>query len=89
MTWLTSMALSGDGKHLVTGSFDKTAILWEAASGKKLQTFVGHTDSVLSVAISGDAKYVVTGSRDNTAILWEAPGGRKLQTFKGHTRLDR
>ena len=53
-----SVALSGDGKHVLTGSGDKTAILWEAASGKKLQTFQGHTDSVKSVALSGDGKHV-------------------------------
>jgi WD40 repeat protein len=28
---------------VLTGSSDKTAILWDAASGKPLQTFKGHT----------------------------------------------
>jgi len=31
------VALSGDGKLVLTGSQDNTAILWEPASGKKLQ----------------------------------------------------
>lgn len=74
---------SGDGKHVVTGSFDMTAILWEAASGQKLQTFQGHTDLVTSVALSGDGKHVVTGSENTTAILWDAAGGKPLQTFQG------
>ena len=30
------LALSGNGKHVLTGSYDGTAILWEAASGKQL-----------------------------------------------------
>ena len=34
-----SVALSRDGKHVLTGSRDKTAILWEAASGMQLQIF--------------------------------------------------
>jgi len=75
--------LSGDGKFVVTGSSDRTAILWEAASGKKLQTFAGHTGEVHGVAISGDGALVLTGSGDKTAILWEAAGGKKLQTFEG------
>ena len=79
------VALSGDGKHVVTGSNDNTAILWEAASGKQLQTFAGHTSLVGSVALSGDGKYVVTGSNDNTAILWDVASGKRLQTFAGHT----
>src|SRR5436309_969839 len=66
------VAISGDGKTVVTGSYDKTAILWEAASGKKLQTFQGHNGFVTSVAISGDGKFVLTGAEDRTAILWDA-----------------
>jgi WD40 repeat protein/serine/threonine protein kinase len=81
---ITSVALSGDGKHVVTGSDDKTAILWEAASGRKLRTFRGHAESVLSVALSADGQHVVTGSRDMTAILWDLASGKKIQTFQGH-----
>ena len=79
------VALSRDGKHLVTGANDRTAILWDAASGQKLQTFQGHAGTVTSVALSGDGKHLVTGLWDSTAILWETAGGKKLQTFQGHT----
>src|SRR6266404_9778244 len=61
---VTSVALSGDGKHLLTGSEDRTAILWDSATGKQLRTFRGHTGSVTSVALSGDGKHAVTGSGD-------------------------
>ena len=36
-------ALSPSGKELVTGSYDKTAILWDMKTGKKIRTFEGHT----------------------------------------------
>jgi WD40 repeat protein len=71
---------------VATGSRDKTAILWDANSGKKIQTFEGHTDQVSSVALSADGKQLVTGSYDKTAILWETASGKKLQTFQGHTK---
>src|SRR5438093_304353 len=80
-----SVALSADGKHVVTGSGDKTAILWDAANGKKLQTFKGHTNFIFSVVLSADGKHVITGSEDRTAILWETATGKQLQTFQGHT----
>src|SRR5580704_4269786 len=67
---VSSVALSGDGKYLVTGSLDKTAILWEASSGKKLQTFQAHNLEIASVALSADGKHLVTGSTDQAAILW-------------------
>jgi WD40 repeat protein len=80
-----SVALSGDGKRLLTGSEDHTAILWDAGTGKPIQTFKGHTAYVLSVALSGDGRRVLTGSSDRTAILWDAETGEPLRTFKGHT----
>ncbi|WP_020467987.1 protein kinase domain-containing protein [Zavarzinella formosa] len=80
---VASVAMSGDGKYVVTGSKDSTAILWDAAGGKQIQTFKGHKGRVASVALSSDAKLVLTGSWDNTAILWEAATGEKLQTFQG------
>jgi WD40 domain-containing protein len=48
-----------------------------------MQTFQGHTETVMSVARSGDGKLVATGSDDKTAILWEAASGKKLQTIPG------
>ncbi len=74
------MALSGDGKVVLIGN-----ILWDAASGKKLQTFEGHTGGMTSVALSGDGKYALTGGHAKTAILWDAASGKILQTFEGHT----
>jgi WD40 repeat protein len=79
-----SVAWSPDGKRVLTGSYDNTAILWEAATGRKLRTFAGHTDRVTSVAIGADGKTVLTGSEDKTAILWDVGTGKKLRTFAGH-----
>jgi WD40 repeat protein len=84
-TNITDMVLSGDGRRVLTGSHDRTAILWDAETGRKLQTFTGHADGVRSVALSGDGQRVLTGSWDRTAILWDAAKGSKLQTFAGHT----
>lgn len=81
---ITSVALSGDGKHAVTGAFDNMAILWRAADGKKLQTYRGHTSWITFVAVSGDGKMVVTGSNDKSAILWDAASGKKFRPFS-HT----
>jgi hypothetical protein len=80
-----SVALSGNGKRVLTGSQDNTAILWDVETGKPLQTFKGHADKVYAVALSGDSKRVLTGSDDKTAILWDSASGKALQTFKGHT----
>jgi WD40 repeat protein len=77
---ITSVAISADGKKVVTGSFDNTAILWDAATGKRLRTF-DQTWIVSSVALSADGKHLVTGSAAKPAILWETATGKKLQTI--------
>ena len=79
------VSVSGDGKYVLTGSSDKMATLWDAASGKKRQTFLGHTSFVYGAVLSSDGKRVLTGSADKSAILWDAFSGTKLHIFHGHT----
>ncbi|HUW34007.1 MAG TPA: dockerin type I domain-containing protein, partial [Planctomycetota bacterium] len=70
---------------VLTGSYDKSARLWNAATGEQLRTFSGHTTWVLSVAYSPDGTKVLTGSSDCTARLWDAATGAVIRTFTGHT----
>ena len=47
-----AIALSPDGKYVLTGSGDNTARLWEADTGREVHTFEGHSKDVNSVAFS-------------------------------------
>src|SRR4051812_48564856 len=64
---LTSVAFALNGKLVVTGGVDRTARLWDAATGKELLALTGHTNAVRSVAFAPDGQSVLTGSQDNTA----------------------
>jgi len=68
---VSSAAFSPDGTRVVTSSADKTARLWEVASGKELAVLRGHDGAVSSAAFSPDGTRVVTASEDKTARLWE------------------
>ena len=81
---VTSVTCSPNGKWIVTGSDDSTAIIWEAANGQQLRTLRGHTSRVWSVTYSPDGKQIVTGSRDGTAIVWDAANGEQLRTLQGN-----
>ena len=74
--WVSAQ-FSPDGKTVVTASGDKTARLWDAASGQELQVLRGHEDSVNSAQFSPDGKTVVTASEDKTARLWDVASGRE------------
>jgi WD40 repeat protein len=57
---------------VLTGSYDRTAILWDVKSGAQIRVFKGHYWDLTSVALSPDGTRVLTGSEDHTAILWDA-----------------
>jgi WD40 repeat protein len=82
---VVSVAFSPDGKYVLTGGFDHTAKLWDAATGELVRDFYGHTGAVDSVAFSPDGKYVLTGSGDATARLWDAATGELVRDFYGYT----
>ncbi len=83
---VTSVAFSPDGKTLVSGSWDKTIRLWDAATGKPLgEPIRGHEGSVSSVAFSPDGKTLASGSDDSTIRLWDAATGKPLgEPLRGH-----
>ena len=82
---IMSVAFSKDGRFVLTGSADRTAVLWNAANGKELRRFEGHLDSVSSVALSPDGKLALTGSSDSTARLWDVTSGKEMKRFLGHS----
>ncbi|OJJ68072.1 hypothetical protein ASPBRDRAFT_47014 [Aspergillus brasiliensis CBS 101740] len=84
--WVSSVAFSGDGQLLVSGSGDETVKLWDAATGALKHTLEGHSDSVSSVAFSGDGQLLASGSYDKTTIkLWNAATGALKHTLEGHS----
>lgn len=80
-----SIALSSNGKTLVSGSEDKTIKVWDFPSGKLRHTLTGHTDTVRSLAISGDGKTLASSSGDKTIALWNLQTGTLIRTLTGHT----
>jgi WD40 repeat protein len=84
-----SVALSGDGGRLASGSFDGTVRLWETGNGRLLATLPGHSGAVWGVALSGDGRLVASGGYDGTVKLWEAGSGACLRTLRADRRYER
>jgi len=80
-----SVTYSPDGKRIATASQDKTAKIWDAATGQLLLTLIGHTGSVNGIVYSPDGKCIATSSDDHTAKVWDADTGEELLTLSGHT----
>ncbi|MEH1858851.1 MAG: DUF4365 domain-containing protein, partial [Nostoc sp.] len=65
------VAITPDGKTVVSGSEDETLKVWDLATGQCRATFAGHTASVYAVAITPDGKTVISGLRDGTLRIWQ------------------
>ena len=72
-----SLSISPDGKHLVTGSEDKNAKVWNTESGKTLTDLTGHDDWVRSVRFSPDGKHIVTGGEDQKILVFGLDGKQR------------
>ncbi len=70
---LTSVAVSADGQRVLTGSYDATARLWDAASPEPWASAVvlEHPARVSVVAVSPDGRRIATGDAKGTVRLWD------------------
>jgi WD40 repeat protein len=75
---------SRDGRWVVTASWDKTARVWDAATGQPVSAPMKHGDQLLSAQFSPDGRWVVTASRDKTARVWEAATGQPVSAPLTH-----
>lgn len=79
---LTTAALTSDGAALLTASYDGTARLWDARTGKELMRF-DHVDEALIMfaAFSPDETTVLTLGTDCTVRHWSRDTGELLATI--------
>ncbi len=82
---VNSIVFSPDGTKVVTASDDKTAKIWDVATGELLHTLKGHTGYVWSAAFSPNGNYIVTASADGTVKIWDVANGTLIRTLEGHT----
>jgi eukaryotic-like serine/threonine-protein kinase len=79
-----SAVYSPDGTRVLTASTDKTARIWNAATGTPLGVLSGHTSGLSYAAFSPDGTRIVTCAADDTARIWDAHAGAQLVVLRGH-----
>jgi WD40 repeat protein len=82
---MTSVAYSPDGARLAASNLSGKVRIWDAATGKLLQT-IKCPEGVWSIAFSPDGKRMATGGFDDTIKVWDADTGKELLQRNGHER---
>jgi WD40 repeat protein len=80
---IVSLQFSPDNSRVLSASWDKTAIVWDAKTGAALVRLVGHDKEVSDARFSSDGQRIVTASWDGSARIWDAAGGKLLATLSG------
>jgi len=76
-------SFSPDGRLVLSACWDKTACVWNAATGERVVT-VRHDNVVCSARFSPDGRRFVTASADGTARVWDATTGAALTSWLRH-----
>lgn len=81
---VTSVDISADGNTAISGSTDKTVILWDLVQRDVQQRFVGHDGIVRAIALSRDGRWAISGGDDASVIIWDAGTASIAHQFRGH-----
>jgi len=78
-----AVAVTPNGRVIVSGNNDGTIRLLHKRHGKILQVISAHLGPVWSVAVSPDGRTIASGGADGTIKLWNFYSGKLIRTLDG------
>ena len=77
-----SLDFARNGRHIASGSGDRTVRVWDIEQGIEILT-LSIEDGVTTVAMSPDGTYVAAGSLDKSVRVWDTRGGHLYERLDG------
>lgn len=79
-----ALAVSQDGKRLVSASFDTTAIMWSLASNTAEKVLRFHEGAVNAIVFLKDGR-IATSGEDTRIAIWRPGDDKPASVLQGHT----
>ena len=76
-SYVTALAVTHDGQHIISGSHDTHIKVWSVASKSLVSICAGYTFAVLAVATMPDGQRILSGGGDKTVRVWLLDGTLK------------
>lgn len=81
---VTCVAFSRDGRLIASGTFDKTAHIWDAETAEEKVAIQKHGKSITDIAFSPDGKLIATAGNNRNIYLWHVDTGKRKFVLKRH-----
>ena len=78
------MALSGDGRYIVSGSRDGTVAVWDLQTGARLHELTGHQESGEFRGVERRRAVHRLGLQRQAVAVWDLQTGARLHELTGH-----
>jgi hypothetical protein len=78
---VTCLAVTPDGRSVLSGSEDRTLRLWDVESKESLRVLEGHDFPVVASAISADGKRGLSADMGPRVRLWDLETGQEIGQF--------
>jgi RNA polymerase sigma factor (sigma-70 family) len=80
-----AVALTADGRRLVTCGHDGVVVIHEMPGGRELRKFPGAPRGPRAIALTGDGRLVALAGPDHVVRVWDLTTGKERWQRTGHT----
>ena len=79
-----TISVGDSGKRMITGSWDKTAAIWDTDGLKLLHRLEGHKGRIWTSIMTPDSRLAATAGDDSLVKVWDVETGKLKYDLAGH-----
>ena len=76
-----ALAISTDGKRIITGGQDNIVSVRDSSSGREIRSFKDSTKPIYAVALNADGKIAAGAGMEGIVRIWDVEKNQILQTL--------